>query len=180
MFEGWDNYFVLTGTASGGLIGLLFVVVTLTSGLDRGRALRASGIYMTPTLVHFAVVLVSSALVLAPRLSLRMTALILAGAALSGLANAVRTCLGIVAFAKEGSKLHWSDMPLYGGAPALLDVAIVGVAAGVWNGWASAPAALAALLMVLMLVAIRNAWDLITWIAPGVPPDEAAPPGSSS
>jgi sensor domain CHASE-containing protein len=92
----------------------------------------------------------------------------------------VRTCLGIVAFAKEGSKLHWSDMPLYGGAPALLDVAIVGVAAGVWNGWASAPAALAALLMVLMLVAIRNAWDLITWIAPGVPPDEAAPPGSSS
>ena len=60
MFEGWDNYFVLTGTASGGLIGLLFVVVTLTSGLERGRALRASGIYMTPTLVHFAVVLVSA------------------------------------------------------------------------------------------------------------------------
>ena len=59
MFEGWDNYFVLTGTAAGGLIGLLFVVVTLTAGFERSRALRGSEIYMTPNLVHFAVVLVA-------------------------------------------------------------------------------------------------------------------------
>jgi hypothetical protein len=30
--------------------------------------------------------------------------------------------------------------------------------------------------MVLMLLAIRNAWDLITWMAPGPPPGSAAPP----
>jgi hypothetical protein len=176
MFEGWSDYFVLIGTASGGLIGLLFVVITLTSGLDRGRALRASGIYMTPNVVHFAVTLVASALVLAPRVSTRVDALILGGAALAGLANAVRTCLGIAAFAKEpGAPPHWSDMPLYGYAPGVLYVLLVANTVAIWFGQAFAPFALASLLMALMLLAIRNAWDLITWIAAGVPGSEPPP-----
>ena len=33
MFDGWDNYFVLLGTAAAGLIGLLFVVVTHSAGV---------------------------------------------------------------------------------------------------------------------------------------------------
>jgi hypothetical protein len=175
MFEGWDNFFVLIGTASGGLIGLLFVVITLTSGLERGRALRASGIYMTPNVVHFAVTLVASAMALAPRISTRVDALVLAGAALAGLSNAVRTCLGVAAFAREaGNQPHWSDMPLYGFAPGLLYLLLLSNAAAIWLGAGFAPFALAALLMVLMLLAIRNAWDLITWIAAG----NATPPTS--
>jgi hypothetical protein len=180
MFEGWDNYFVLTGTASGGLIGLLFVVITLTSGFERRRALRGSEIYMTPNLVHFAVVLVASALVLAQRISPRVDALILAGAALAGLSNAVRTCLGIREFAREGENPpHWSDMPLYGVAPGVLYVGFLGVAAMVWMEQRLAPFALAALVMALMLLAIRNAWDLITWMAPGPPPGPGTPPAAS-
>ena len=180
MFEGWDNYFVLTGTAAGGLIGLLFVVITLTSGLDRSRALRASGIYMTPNVVHFAVTLVASALVLAPRMSMHVDALILAGAALAGLSNAIRTCHGIVGFAREsGATPHWSDMPLYGLAPGVLYMLLLSDAGAIWVGAAFAPFLLAALLMILMLLAIRNAWDLITWIAPGVPESEAKPPPAS-
>jgi hypothetical protein len=176
MFEGWDNYFVLTGTAAGGLIGLLFVVITLTAGFERSRALKGSEIYMTPNLVHFAIVLVASAVVLAPRVPPRVMALILAGAALSGLGNAVRTCLGIRDFAQNGSPPHWSDMPLYGVAPGVLYVLLLGVAAAIWLQASFAAAALAAFLMVLMLLSIRNAWDLITWMAPGPPPSADAPP----
>ena len=177
MFERWDNFFVLIGTAAGGLIGLLFVVVTLTSErVDRDRALRASGIYMTPNLVHFAVALVASALVLAP-LSPQLMAAVLAGAALAGLANAVRASRGIAAFQRESaSSPHWSDLPLYGVAPGVLYVGLLGVAAAIWLGADFAPYALAALLMILMLLAIRNAWDLITWIAPGLPAGANPPP----
>ncbi len=180
MFEGWDNFFVLTGTAAGGLIGLLFVVVTLTAGFERNRALRGSEIYMAPNLVHFAVVLVVSALVLAPHVSTHVVALILAGAALAGLSNAVRTCLGIRAFAKEGDHApHWSDLPLYGAAPGVLYAILLVVAGAIWLQAAFAAAALAVFVIVLMLLAIRNAWDLITWIAPGVPASEARPPPAS-
>jgi hypothetical protein len=123
------------------------------------------------------VVLVASALVLAQRLSPRVDALILGGAGLAGLGNAVRTCRGIYEFAKEGDNPpHWSDMPLYGFAPGVLYVGLMGIAAMVWMRWPLAPFALAALVMVLMLLAIRNAWDLITWMAPGPPPSAAAPP----
>ena len=42
MFQGWDNYFFMLGSAGAGLIGLLFVVVTLTAGIDRSRAQRGA------------------------------------------------------------------------------------------------------------------------------------------
>ena len=41
MFRGWDNFFMLLGTASGGLIGLVFIVVTAWNviGLNAGSLL---------------------------------------------------------------------------------------------------------------------------------------------
>jgi hypothetical protein len=176
VFHGWDNYFTLTGTASGGLIGLLFVVVTLTAGLEHSRAMRASAIYMTPNMVHFAMVLVSSATAVAPGVSAPVAAVILGVAALLGLSNAARTCLGIYEFAKSGDPPHWSDIWCYGGAPAAIYLALLGTAAAVWAGVALAVDALAALLMILLLVAIRNAWDLITWMAPRAGTDRRNPP----
>jgi hypothetical protein len=169
MFAGWHDYFMLLGAASGSLIGLLFVVVTLTAGLERSRALRASGIYLTPTLIHFAVTLVTSAVAVAPGVNPRVAAVILAVAAALGLANAVRTCLGIYEFAKGDNPPHWSDVWCYGGAPGAIYVGLIGTSAGAWLGWPLAVPAGAALLMILMLVAIRNAWDLITWMAPRGP-----------
>jgi hypothetical protein len=89
----------------------------------------------------------------------------------------VRTCLGILDFAREGDHTpHWSDMPLYGVAPGVLYLLLLGVAAAIWLQATFAAAALAVLVMVLMLLAIRNAWDLITWMAPGPPPGSDAPP----
>ena len=168
MFAAWDNYFMLLGAAAGSLIGLLFVVVTLTSGIERSRALRASTIYLTPTLVHFAVTMVSSAVAVSPATP-KVAAVILAVAALMGLGNAVRTCLGIYEFAQGDNPPHWSDIWCYGGAPGAIYIGLIGTSAAAWMGWPLAVGAGAVLLMILMLVAIRNAWDLITWMAPRGP-----------
>ena len=49
VLQGWDNFYYLIGSAAAGLIGLLFVVMTLTAGRDRSRIVRAAlVIYMTP------------------------------------------------------------------------------------------------------------------------------------
>ncbi len=40
MFEHWDSYYILVGSASGALIGLLFVVATLQSGRDPEASAR--------------------------------------------------------------------------------------------------------------------------------------------
>ena len=40
-----------------------------------------------------------------------------------------------------------------------------------WQGWARADDALAAFVTAGLLLAIRNEWDLITWIAPRHDPE---------
>src|SRR5258708_16865111 len=80
MFEGWDSFYLLIGGAAGALIGLLFVVATLTGNVGREKAMHGAAIYMTPTVFHFAVVLVTSALTAVPQLPQRAAAV--AGGAL--------------------------------------------------------------------------------------------------
>lgn len=167
MFEGWDNYFVLLGTAAAGLIGLLFVVVTLSAGIDRSRALRAGGIYMTPIAVHFGVVLSMSAFTLVPHLTPPQLAGLIALFAALGFSASMRTCFGIVDFHRNAAPPHWSDFWGYGAAPAAAYLLLETAAWGVWHSADWAPYLLAGVLLVLLLVAIRNAWDLLTWMAPG-------------
>jgi hypothetical protein len=175
VFHGWDGYFTLLGTAAAGLIGLLFVVVTLTSNYDRAKAQRGQSIYMTPTMLHFAVVLSISAMTLVPGLTpFRATAL-LAVATLIGLVNTVWACLGIRMLGKGEEPPHWTDFWLYGAAPAVIYVSLGAACVTFALGLDVAPHALGVLLLALLLLGIRNAWDLITWMAPGrnLPPPPA-------
>lgn len=176
MFQGWDNYFTLLGTASGGLIGLLFVVVTLTAGFERSRALMGAALYLTPTAFHFAAVLVSSAIALAPRLPPVCAAAVLGLAAAVGLIYAARAVAGIMALRRNDDPPHWSDLWCYGAAPTLAYGALAAVAAGVWVRAAWPATALAVITLFLLLLAIRNAWDLITWMTSRGSP-EAKPDG---
>src|SRR5205807_8677027 len=63
----WENFYVIVGSSAGALIGLQFVVMTLIAGLPitRGDA-QAGDAFTTPTVVHFGVVLLLSAVGSAP------------------------------------------------------------------------------------------------------------------
>jgi hypothetical protein len=62
----WDSFYVIVGSAAGALIGLQFVVMTLIAGRPIPRASEAAPALSTPTIVHFSVVLLLSALLRAP------------------------------------------------------------------------------------------------------------------
>src|ERR1700761_3720639 len=66
--ELWHDYYLMLGPAAAALIGLLFVVVTLTSGLEAERAARGTAIYMSPTVFHLGAVVLLSGAALAPDL----------------------------------------------------------------------------------------------------------------
>src|SRR3954471_11483351 len=65
--NGWENFYVIVGSSAGALIGLQFVVLTLIAGRPavRGEA-QAGAAFSTPSVVHFAVVLLLSAIISAP------------------------------------------------------------------------------------------------------------------
>jgi len=65
-FAKWDSFYVIVGSASGALIGLQFVVMTLLAERPPVRAAEAGAAFSTPTVVHFSVVLLLSALLRAP------------------------------------------------------------------------------------------------------------------
>src|SRR5215470_9252651 len=62
----WDSFYVIVGSAAGALIGLQFVVMTLIAERPPVRASEAGAAFATPTIVHFGVVLLLSALLRAP------------------------------------------------------------------------------------------------------------------
>jgi hypothetical protein len=64
--NGWENFYVIVGSAAGALIGLQFVVVTLIADKPALRTVEAGAAFATPTIVHFGVVLLLSALVSVP------------------------------------------------------------------------------------------------------------------
>ena len=158
MLQGWDNFYYLIGSASGGLIGLMFVVMTLTAGRDRSRILRGAGLYMTPTIVHFGVVLAISAIAMAPGLPLVPRGVAFGLFALSGLAASTRGCLGIVKLRKVAEPpQHWSDLWCYGVAPVGMYLGLTSViVAAFWERSSWAPYAMAGLLLSLLLLGIKR------------------------
>src|ERR1700753_1587728 len=65
--NGWENFYVIVGSSAGALIGLQFVVMNLIAGrsVARGEA-QAGNAFSTPSVVHFGVVLLLSAILSAP------------------------------------------------------------------------------------------------------------------
>ena len=66
MFDGWSNFFSMTGSAGATLVGLLFIVVTLNTDLSTSRTLDIARASMTPALYSFGGVLFQSMVAVVP------------------------------------------------------------------------------------------------------------------
>jgi hypothetical protein len=64
--NGWENFYVIVGSAAGALIGIQFVVVALIANKPELRTAEAGAAFATPTIIHFGVVLLLSAVVSVP------------------------------------------------------------------------------------------------------------------
>jgi hypothetical protein len=165
VFDGWEEYFFMVGSSAAALIGLMFVVVTLTAGRERDQLEHGKHLYTSPIVWHLGVVLLLSGGAIAPTITGKVYAAVSGGFALLGIAIGIRNAVGIargqVATPGPGFDLFW-----YGLAPALVYGGLGWSAAGIFYGYAWAPSAVAASLMALLLVSIHAEWDLVTFLAP--------------
>ena len=163
MFEHWSEFFLLAGSAAAVLIGLIFVVISLMQDRSRSSVLAGSRLYMGPIVLNVSFVLVISATALIPGIGRPVFAAITASIAVWGLIRGLISSIGIVRLKDE---VHWTDLWFYGMVPSVLYLALgaVALACGEDQWWWHY--GLAAAITGLLLSAIRNEWDLITWIAP--------------
>lgn len=169
MFEHWGEFYLLVGSAAAVLIGLIFVVISLMQDRSRSTVLVGSRLYMGPIVLSVSFVLVLSAAALMPDINPTRFAAITTVVALWGLARGLMSIAGI----HRLKEVHWTDFWFYGVLPSLVYLALGGVAVTFWIECPWAEDAAAAVITLLLLLAIRNEWDLITWIAPrSEQPDE--------
>jgi hypothetical protein len=172
MFEGWGDFYLLAGSAAAVLIGLIFVVVTLMQDRPRSSVLSGSKLYMGPVVLHVSFVMALSAAALVPDISAKAFAAISGSASLWGLARGAQSIAGISALTGE-DRPHWSDVWFYGFIPSALFVLLALASHAIWVEQSWAPQGVAAVITALLLVTIRNEWDLVTWLTPrpDSPPD---------
>lgn len=162
MFSGWENFFLMAGGAAAVLIGLIFVVISLMQDRSRTQVLEGSKLYMGPIVLGVSFVLALSAAALTPGITRCEFAAITGVIALWGMVRAILSIVGIGRF----TKVHWTDIWFYGVYPSVVYLALGVVAIALWMGWWWAQKALAVVITSGLLLAIRNEWDLITWITP--------------
>ena len=165
MFEGWDNFYIIVGPAAGALIGLMFVVVTLTAESEPRGMERGATVYITPIAFHFTVVLVLSALTAVPALPSAGVTAVAGALGLGGAIYALVTLVRLSQMAREQIyQPDLSDRFWYGAFPALVyaGLAVAGVLAFVDTS--AAAYLMAAATMTILIIGIRNAWDLVTAI----------------
>jgi len=163
MFEGWENFFLMAGGAAAVLIGLIFVVISLTGDRPRSAVLTGSKLYMGPIVLGVSFVLALSAAALTPGITPCAFAGITAAVALWGLVRGLMSTVGIYHRLKQ---VHWTDFWYYGVYPCVLYLALGLVALAFWMNWWWAHNGLAVVITLKLLLAIRNEWDLITWMTP--------------
>ncbi len=166
MFEGWHEFYLMAGSAAAVLIGLIFVVVTLMQDRSRSSVLAGSKLYMGPIVLQVSFVLLLSAAALIPEVTRQGFAAVTALVALWGFGRGVYSVVGIRRLAGTEDGPHWTDLWFYGAIPSLLFVLFAGAAFAFWNDLYWAEDAQAGLITGLLLLAVRNEWDLVTWLAP--------------
>ena len=153
----WRDFYVMIGTASGVIVGATFIVASLASNLkERTIGLRG---FITPTAVHLGSVLVGSAILTAPTLTPSSLALLLGTGGIAGVIYSV-----IVSTRIWGMNLDRSDRGFYALLPILAYAGMAGAAAMAMWRLAWTLEILAAALVGLLLIGMRNAWDMATFM----------------
>jgi hypothetical protein len=170
MFDGWENFYLIVGPSAGALIGLMFVVVTLTAGRERDQTERGKHLYSSPIVWHLGVVLLLSGAAMAPRINPHVFGAVMGGLALVGIAMGLRSSIGIAREELAGPKDSMFDMWWYGIIPTAVYVGMAAAAVSTFYDRTWSAIAIAIALMSLLLVSIHAEWDLVTYLAPTADP----------
>jgi hypothetical protein len=153
----WHDFYLLTGTAGATLLALLFVAVSLGTGVLTDKRRAATRTFMSPVVVHFASVFFLSAVALIPSHEAKFFATLIGTTALIGAIISIYVTIQVL-FTDMTNYLE--DYFAYGLLPGAGYLALLAAAASIYLGKDFGLDALAGALLLLAVVNIRNAWDL--------------------
>jgi len=159
----WSNFYVIIGSASAALTGLMFVVITLIAGVQVRRSSRTIAAFGTPTVVHFCSALLITAILSAPWQVLWNASLLLG---LSGLGGVTYVVI-VVRRARHQTdyKLVLEDWLWHTMLPFVSYTALVVAAIMLPSNPVPTLFVISAVSVLLLFIGIHNAWDTVTYVA---------------
>jgi hypothetical protein len=165
----WSNFYVIVGSSAGALIGLQFVVLTLIASwpparapeAEAGAGAEAGAAFATPSVVHFGVALLLSAVVSAPWHMLRGVAAFWGLVGVLGIAYTV-----VIARRLRSQKLYrpvFEDWLFHTILPLAAYAVIAAAALLVFSCARTALFMAGGATLGFLFVGIHNAWDAITY-----------------
>jgi hypothetical protein len=158
----WHEFYMLLGTASATLVGLLFVAATVGSGVFTSGRLAALRVFLSASVIHFSTILIACLVVLAPGENWLSLGLMIAGCGVFGLAY---YGLAWRDMQRDGltKRIDLEDRIWYAALPVIgyLFETACGIALACRLN--EACTALALSMGMLLIVGIHNAWDITVW-----------------
>lgn len=161
MLEDWHDFYILLGTAAAALVALLFVAASIGASAMRPEHARARQTYISPVLFHYAAILFTSLIALVPTQTPLWLGISIGSVALAGLLYSLFVCFQLI----RASVADITDLMGYGGGPAAAYAAALVSACLFKSQSAAAVDVVAGAFMVLLVINIRNAWDLFIALA---------------
>ena len=158
----WESFYVIVGSSAGGLTGLWFVVITLVGDSNIPRTAESTNAFGTPNVVHFAAVLVLSAILSAPWTRLKDPA------HLVGLMGILGLIYVLIVFRRmlrqHGYKPQLEDWMFHLVLPLLAYVSLFVGAAGLSHDQSWALFLVAGVALTQLCIGIHNAWDTVVYV----------------
>jgi hypothetical protein len=157
VLEGWHEFYVLLGTAAAALVALLFVAASVGAGFLSADNTGPTRTFMSPIVFHYTFILLVSLVALMPLQSDAALGSLIGAVAMVGLGYSIFISVRVM-----GETLaDRADWVGYGAGPFVAYAAMVAGAGCLPVHAATGAIVLAGALTLLLLVNIRNAWDLL-------------------
>jgi hypothetical protein len=174
----WESFYVIVGSSAGALIGLQFVAITLIAERPKVTGQEQAGAaFATPTIIHFSMVLLLSAVLSAPWHELTNAAIFCALLGLSGIVYEILVMQRMRS--QTVYKPVFEDWLFHGLLPL---GAYVILAASGYTSRLHAERSLfgvAAAALLLLVIGIHNTWDAVMWhvfVQRAQKPEKSSPP----
>jgi hypothetical protein len=158
MLEGWHEFYGLLGTAAAALVALLFVAASIGANVFTAESAGATRTFMSPVVFHYSNIMFLSLIALIPDQTVQSFGAVIAVAAMGSL------IYSIIIFVRvwRHSMADAFDRVAYGSVPIISYTLGLVVAWLLLTGSRKAGLNLLATSALLLLVVnIRNAWDLM-------------------
>ena len=159
----WQNFYVIVGSAAGGLTGLQFVVMALIADMPAiDQESQAISVFSTPSIVNFGVVLLLAAVLVMPWHSVKPISIIWG---VAGAAGIIYTAVTGWRFSRQRAYTPVFEDYFFRVIMPVIGYAVLGAAAfTARNHDRIALFQVAAVALMLLFIGIHDAWDNATYL----------------